>query len=162
MLKPWSCNGREVASGCRAQGLTLGLAFALAVLVEAALVSGVRPAQAYDLHFRQNHSAFSAEAFRQALDQGLPAAYDQTFIDRQWSTWLLIDVHPDKGLAAITLGLCPRLSATSAALPVATMSFLEPWPANKFQQQQLLSQLAQRYATVMLENRDNISLPPRN
>jgi len=162
MLKSWSSNGREVASGCRAQGVTLGLAFALAVLLEAVLVSGVRPARAYDLHFRQNHSSFSAEEFRQALDRGLPAAYDQTFADRQWSTWLLIDVHPDRGLAAITLGLCPRLSATSAALPVATMSFLEPWPANKFQQQQLLSQLAQRYAMVMLENRGSVRLPPRN
>ena len=119
-------------------------------------------AQAYDLHFRQNHSSFSGDELRQVFDRALPAAYDQTFADRQWSTWLLIDVHSDKGLAAITLGLCPRLSATSAALPVATMSFLEPWPASKSQQEQLLSQLAQRYATVMLENRGSISLPPRN
>jgi hypothetical protein len=162
MMKSWSGNGRDVASGCRFHGVTLGLAFTLAVLVEAGLVSGVRPARAYDLHFRQNHSSFSGEELRQVFDRALPSAYDQTFADRQWSTWLLVDVHPEKGLAAITLGLCPRLSATSAALPVATMSFLEPWPANKFQQQQLLSQLAQRYATMMLENRPNISLPPRN
>ena len=158
MVRSWA----KVTGGRCAQGLTLGLAFALAVLVEAGLVSGGRPARAYDLHFRQNHSSFSAQEFRQALDRGLPAAYDQTFADRWWSTWLLIDVHPDKGLAAITLGLCPRLSATSAGLPVATMSFLEPWPASKIQQQQLLSQLAKRYASVMLENRGQISLPPRN
>jgi len=162
MLKSRSGSGREAASGWRAQGLPLGLALALAVLVEAGLGSAFHPARAYDLHFRQNHSSFSAEDFRQALDQGLPAAYDQTFADRQWSTWLLIDVHPDRGLAAITLGLCPRLSATSAALPVATMSFLEPWPAGKLQQQQLLSRLAQRYATVMLENRATIRLLPGN
>jgi len=162
MLKSRSSNRREAPSGWRGQGLPLSLALALAVLVEAGLGSAFRPARAYDLHFRQNNSSFSAQEFRQALDQGLPAAYDQIFVDRQWSTWLLIDVHPEKDLAAITLGLCPRLSATSAALPVATMSFLEPWPASKIQQQQLLSQLAHRYASVMLENRGSIRLPQRN
>ena len=143
-------------------GLGCRFSLFLASLISGGLVELIRPAQAYDLHYRQNNSSFSAQMLRQAFDQGLPVAYDQTFADRQWSAWLLLDVHPDKGLAAITLGLCPRLSATSAALPLATMSFLEPWPTSKIQQQQLLSRLAQRYATVMLENRGQISLPPRN
>jgi hypothetical protein len=143
-------------------GLGCRFSLLLASLLSGGLVELIRPAQAYDLHYRQNNSSFSAEQLRQVFDQGLPAAYDQTFADRQWSTWLLLDVHPDKGLAAITLGLCPRLSATSAALPLATMSFLEPWPASRIQQQQLLSRLAQRYATEMLENRGRLRLPPRN
>jgi hypothetical protein len=93
---------------------------------------------------------------RRIFNNGLPAAYDQGFPDQRWTTYLLLDAHADKGLVAITLGLSPRVGPSQALLPVATFSVIEPMPRSAAGWQQLLSDLAARYARVTLENRGRI------
>ena len=127
------------------------------VLIGAALVL---PARAYDLHYRQNGTSFSASELRRIFNSALPTAYDQRFPDQRWTTYLLLDAHADKGLVAITLGLSPRVGPSQALLPVATFSVIEPLPRSAAQWQQLLSDLAARYARLMLENRSRIDIQP--
>ena len=123
------------------------------VLVGAALTL---PARAYDLQYRQNGTSFSAMELRRIFSNALPAAYDQSFPEQRWSTYLLLDAHPVKALVAITLGLSPRVGPSRALLPVATFSVIEPLPRSAEQWQQLISGLAARYAQLMLENRSRI------
>jgi len=113
-------------------------------------------AQAYDLQFRQNNSPLNGGQLQQAFNRGLPPAYDQQFPERQWTTYLLLDGHPDKGLVAITIGLSPRVGPSKALLPIATFSALQPIPANGDQWIQLLAQAASSYANSMLLNRNRI------
>lgn len=127
------------------------------VLIGAALVL---PARAYDLQYRQNGTSFSASELRKIFNTALPAVYDQRFPDQRWTTYLLLDAHPDKALVAITLGLSPRVGTTQALLPVATFSVIEPLPRSADQWQQLLTDLAARYARLMLENRSRILSQP--
>jgi len=130
---------------------------AASVLIGAALVL---PARAYDLKYRQNGTSFSAGELRRIFNNGLPAAYDQRLPDQRWTTYLLLDAHADKGLVAITLGLSPRVGSSQALLPVATFSVIEPMPRSAAGWQQLLSDLAARYASLMLENRSRILSQP--
>ncbi len=132
---------------CLAAGGLIGAALAL-------------PARAYDLHFRQNGTSFSANELRRIFSNALPAAYDQRFPEQQWSLYLLLDAHPDQDLVAITLGLSPRVGPTQALLPVATFSVIEPLPRSAAQWQQRLADLAARYARQMLENRSRILRQP--
>lgn len=118
------------------------------------------PARAYDLQYRQNGTSFSASELRRIFNNALPAAYDQGFPDQRWTTYLLLDAHADKGLVAITLGLSPRVGRSQALLPVATFSVIEPMPRSAAGWQQLLSDLAARYARVTLENRSRILSQP--
>ena len=127
--------------------------WAASVLIGAALVP---PARAYDLQYRQNGTSFSASELRRIFNNGLPPAYDQRFPDQRWTTYLLLDAHADKDLVAITLGLSPRIGPSQALLPVATFSVIEPLPRSAAQWQQLLSDLAARYARLMLENGSRI------
>ena len=120
------------------------------------LVSVITPAQAYDLHYRLNGTNLSADQLRQALNRGLPTSYDQLFPDQQWSTYLLLDGHPSKGLVAITMGLSPRVGRSQALLPVATYSVIEPIPTSAQQWQQLLTAMAGDYGTQMVTNRARI------
>jgi len=131
--------------------------FTAAVLIGAALVL---PARAYDLQYRQNGTSFSASELRRIFNNALPAAYDQRFPDQRWTTYLLLDAHADQALVAITLGLSPRVGPSQALLPVATFSVIEPLPRSAGQWQQLLSDLAARYARLMLENRSRIPNQP--
>jgi hypothetical protein len=126
---------------------------AASVLIGAALVL---PARAYDLQYRQNGTSFSASELRRIFNNGLPAAYDQRFPDQRWTTYLLLDAHPEKDLVAITLGLSPRVGQSQALLPVATFSVIETLPHSAAQWQQRLADLAARYARQMLENRSRI------
>ncbi len=126
---------------------------AASVLIGAALAL---PARAYDLQYRQNGTSFSASELRSIFNNGLPAAYDQRFPDQRWTTYLLLDAHTDKGLVAITLGLSPRVGPSQALLPVATFSVIEPLPRSTAGWQQLLSDLAARYARLMLGNGSRI------
>jgi hypothetical protein len=119
-------------------------------------ISLVAPVQAYDLHYRLNGGNLSAEQLRQALNRGLPASYDQLFPDQRWSTYLLLDGHPGKGLVAITMGLSPRVGQSKALLPIATYSVIEPIPASTQQWQQLLSAMAGDYANQVIANRARI------
>jgi len=130
---------------------------AASVLIGAALVL---PARAYDLQYRQNGTSFSATELRGIFNNALPAAYDQGFPDQRWTTYLLLDAHADKGLVAITLGLSPRVGPSKALLPVATFSVIEPLPRSAAGWQELLSDLAARYARLMLENRSRILSQP--
>ena len=114
------------------------------------------PARAYDLQYLQNGTSFSASELRRIFNNGLPPAYDQRFPDQRWTTYLLLDAHADKDLVAITLGLSPRIGPSQALLPVATFSVIEPLPRSAAQWQQLLSDLAARYARLMLENGSRI------
>jgi hypothetical protein len=128
-------------------------------LVTSALVVGAAlalPARAYDLQYRQNGTSFSASELRRIFSNALPAAYDQSFPDQRWSTYLLLDAHAEKAMVAITLGLSPRVGPSRALLPVATFSVIEPLPRSSDQWQQLLSGVAARYARLMLENRGRI------
>ena len=127
------------------------------VLIGAALVL---PARAYDLQYRQNGTSFSASELRRIFNNGLPAAYDQRFPDQRWTTYLLLDAHADQALVAITLGLSPRVGTAKALLPVATLSVIEPLPRSADQWQLLLSDLAARYASLMLENGSRILSQP--
>jgi len=130
---------------------------AVSVLIGAALML---PAQAYDLQFRQNGTSFSASELRRIFNTALPAAYDQRFPDQRWTTYLLLDAHADQALVAITLGLSPRVGTSKALLPVATFSVIEPLPRSADQWQQLLADLAARYARLMLENHSRILSQP--
>ena len=130
---------------------------AASVLIGAALVL---PARAYDLQFRQNGTSFSASELRRIFNTALPAAYDQRFPDPRWTTYLLLDAHADQALVAITLGLSPRVGTSKALLPVATFSVIEPLPRSADQWQQLLADLAARYARLMLENHSRILSQP--
>jgi hypothetical protein len=131
--------------------------FAASALFAAALAL---PARAYDLQYRQNGTSFSASELRSIFNNALPAAYDQGFPDQRWTTYLLLDAHADKSLVAITLGLSPRVGRSQALLPVATFSVIEPMPRSEAGWQQLLSDLAARYARVTLENRSRILSQP--
>ena len=130
---------------------------AASVLIGAALAL---PARAYDLQYRQNGTSFSASELRRIFNNGLPAAYDRRFPDQRWTTYLLLDAHADKELVAITLGLSPRVGPSQALLPVATFSVIEPLPRSAARWQQLLSDLAARYASLMLENASRIHSQP--
>ena len=130
---------------------------AASVLIGAALAL---PARAYDLQYRQNGTSFSASELRRIFNNGLPAAYDLRFPDQRWTTDLLLDAHADKELVAITLGLSPRVGPSQALLPVATFSVIEPLPRSAARWQQLLSDLAARYASLMLENASRIHSQP--
>lgn len=134
----------------------------LSGLVVSALIGAALapPARAYDLHFRQNGTSFSASELRRIFNNALPAAYDQQFPDQRWSTYLLLDAHADKALVAITLGLSPRVGPSQALLPVATFSVIEPLPRSADQWQQLLADLTARYGRLMLENRSRIRSQP--
>jgi len=57
---------------------------------------------------------------------------------------------------AITLGLSPRVGPSQALLPVATFSVIEPLPRSAAGWQQLRSDLAARYARLMLVNASRI------
>ena len=130
---------------------------AASVLIGAALML---PARAYDLQFQQNGTSFSASELRRIFNTALPAAYDQRFPDQRWTTYLLLDAHADQALVAITLGLSPRVGTSKALLPVATFSVIEPLPRSADQWQQLLADLAARYARLMLENHSRILSQP--
>ena len=130
---------------------------AASVVIGAALAL---PARAYDLQYRQNGTNFSASELRGIFNGALPAAYDQRFPDQRWTTYLLLDAHADKDLVAITLGLSPRVGPSKALLPVATFSVIEPMPRSAARWQQLLSDLAARYASLMLANRSRIINQP--
>ena len=127
-------------------------------LAATALISGglFMPAQAYDLQYRQNGTAFSAPQLREIFNRSLPAEYDQRFPDQHWTTYLLLDAHTDKNLVAITLGLSPRVGQSQALLPLATFSVIEPLPRTAVQWQQLLGGVARQYARLMLDNRSRI------
>jgi hypothetical protein len=67
-------------------------------LTATALISGglFMPAQAYDLQYRQNGTAFSAPQLQEIFNKGLPAEHDQRFRDKRWTTYLLLDAHAEK------------------------------------------------------------------
>jgi len=134
--------------------MTLSLRGWLSCLAVAALATAglPLPASAYDLQYRQNNTNFSAADLRRIFNSGLPTSYDRVFLEQQWTTYLLLDSHPDKGQVAITLGLSPRLGASRALLPVATYSVIEPIPGTTQQWQRLLSALANAYANSVLSN----------
>ena len=113
-------------------------------------------ARAFDLQYRQNGTSFSASELARIFNAALPAAYDQRFPEKRWTTYLLVDAHADQALVAITLGLSPRVGTAKALLPVATLSVIEPLPRSADQWQLLLSDLAARFARLMLENRSRI------
>jgi len=52
-------------------------------------------AQAYDLQCRLTGTKLTPSQLHHALSRGLPSRYDQLFPDQQWTTYLLIDVHPN-------------------------------------------------------------------
>jgi len=114
------------------------------------------PAHAYDLQYRQNGTSFSAPQLRELFNASLPADYDRRFPERRWTTYLLLDAHASKGLAAITLGLSPRVGESQALLPVATFSVIEPLPRSPGQWQQLLGDVVSQYGTRMLDNSGRI------
>ena len=128
----------------------------IAAAAAACSLLGGPAAHAYDLQFRQNNSPLNGAQLQQAFNRGLPRAYDQQFPERQWTTYLLLDGHPNQGLVAITVGLSPRVGPSKALLPVATFSALEPIPANADQWIQLLAQAANTYANSVLLNRTRI------
>jgi hypothetical protein len=134
--------------------MTLSFRGLLPSLAAAAMAAAGLPlsASAYDLQYRQNNTSFSAIDLQRIFNQGLPQAYDQVFPEQQWTTYLLLDSHPDKGQVAITLGLSPRVGATRALLPIATYSVIEPIPSTTPQWQRLLSGLARAYANSVLSN----------
>jgi len=115
--------------------LASSLGLAMASLFGIGLTELNRPVQAYDLHYRQNNSAIGGKELRRLFDRALPISYVHTFDDRQWSTWLLLDVHPDKGIVAITLGLCPRLSSSSAGdhrpMRDGQGAWADQWPSQR-------------------------------
>ena len=115
----------------------------------------VQPAAAYDLQYRQNNTNFSAADLQRVYNSGLPAAYDQAFPERRWTTYLLLD-SPNNGPVAITLGLSPRGGPSQALLPIATYSVIEPIPGSGQQWQTLLSNLARAFATTVLSNRERL------
>ena len=135
--------------------MTLSFRGLLPSLAAAALAAAGLPlsASAYDLQYPQNNTSFSALDLQRIFNQGLPQAYDQVFPERQWTTYLLLDSHPDKGQVAITLGLSPRVGTSRALLPIATYSVIEPIPSTTQQWQRLLSGLANAYATSVMSNR---------
>jgi hypothetical protein len=115
-----------------------------------------QPVAAYDLQYRQNNTNFSAADLQRIFNSGLPAAYDQAFPEQRWTTYLLLDSHPNKGQVAITLGLSPRVGPSQALLPIATYSVIEPIPGSGQQWQTLLSNLARAFATSVLNNRERL------
>lgn len=126
-----------------------------AIAVVASLMAAM-PSPAYDLQFRQNNSPLSGSQLQQAFNRGLPRAYDQHFPEQLWTTYLLIDAHPDKGLVAITVGLSPKVSASKALLPIVTFSALEPIPANANQWITLVAKAANAYGSRVVLNRNRI------
>jgi len=116
----------------------------------------MQPAAAYDLQYRQNNSNFSAAELQRIFNSGLPATYDKTFPEQRWTTYLLLDSHPNKGQVVITLGLSPRIGPSQALLPIATYSEIEPIPANGQQWQSLLTNLGKAYGNNMLINRERV------
>jgi hypothetical protein len=128
---------------------------AAAVAAVSCLVAAM-PVQAYDLQFRQNNSPLTSSQLQEAFNRGLPRVYDQQFPDQQWTTYLLLDAHPDKGMVAITVGLSPRVGASKALLPIATFSALESIPLNRDQWITLVAKAANAYATNVLVNRGRI------
>lgn len=128
-----------------------------------ALGSGLTvPARAFDLHYRQNGTTFSAIQLRDLMRRALPAIYDQAFADQRWSTYLLLDAQRSKQMVAITMGLSPRLGQKHALLPVATYSVIEALPQTNEQWSALLTEVANQYAQAMLANQARIlRLPPR-
>ena len=138
-----------------------GLRRALAIgAVSWALGSGLTmPARAFDLHYRQNGTTFSAIQLRDLMRRALPVAYDQAFADQRWSTYVLLDAHPSKQLVAITMGLSPRVGQKQALLPVATYSVIEPLPQSVEQWNLLLTSVAAQYAQAMLANQGRIVAP---
>ncbi|MEB3332131.1 MAG: hypothetical protein VKI83_06535 [Synechococcaceae cyanobacterium] len=130
---------------------------AAAALAATALAA---PARACDLHFCQNGTSFSGEELRRRFDRGLPPAYDQAFPEQRWSTVMKLDAHHDQGLVVITLGHSPWLSATQALLPVASFSVIEALPPTQTQWKRWLTDLASRYAQLMLANRSRILNQP--
>lgn len=133
--------------------MTLLHRFAATWLLSSSLVL---PASAYDLQYRQNGTSFSAAQLREIFNGGLPTEYDRLFPDQRWTTYLLLDAHPNKSLVAITLGLSPRVGSSQALLPLATFSVIEPLPRTAAQWQQLLGGVASQYAKLMLSNRSKI------
>lgn len=127
-------------------------------LAATALISGglFMPAQAYDLQYRQNGTAFSAPQLREIFNQSLLVEYDQRFPDQHWTTYLLLDAHTDNKLVAITLGLSPRVGPKQALLPLASFSVIEPLPRTPVQWQQLLGGVANQYAKLILDNSSRI------
>ncbi|MFN9622459.1 MAG: hypothetical protein ACK587_06445 [Cyanobacteriota bacterium] len=119
------------------------------------------PVRAFDLHYRQNGTSFSARELRRIFSDALPASYDQQFPERRWSTYLLLDAHADQALVAITLGLSPRVGPSQALLPVATFSVITPLPRSAARWQPLLTDVAARHARLMLGNRNQILAQPR-
>ena len=71
--------------------------FVAACLLSSALVL---PARAYDLQYRQNGINFTANQLRLIFNDGLPAEFDRQFPDQRWTTYLLLDAHENKGIAA--------------------------------------------------------------
>ena len=120
----------------------------------------VHPAGAYDLQYRQNNTNFSAAELQRIFNSGLPATYDQAFPEQRWTTYLLLDSHPNKGQVAITLGLSPRVGPSQALLPIATYSVIEPIPGNHQQWQTLLRRLANAFASTVLSNRERLLNQP--
>jgi hypothetical protein len=112
-----------------------------------------RSTLAYDLQYRQNNTNFSVQDLQRIFNNGLPQAYDQVFREQQWTTYLLLDSHPDKGLVSIILGLSPRVGLSRALLPIATYSVVETIPKTPQQWQQLLSRLARSYGNTVVNNR---------
>lgn len=153
------CNGKCTSLGQTQRASTCNaMAPIRPAVIAAALTSlfAAIPAHAYDLQFRQNNSPLSGAQLQQAFNQGLPMAYDKQFPDRQWTTYLLVDAHPDKGMVAITVGLSPRVGVNQALLPIATFSALESIPANQDQWINLVTKAANAYGNNVLLNRNRI------
>jgi len=123
------------------------------------LLAGVLalPARAYVLQYRQNSTRFTAVQFREIFNRNLPAAYDRSFPEQRWTTYLLLDAQPSKGLVAITLGLSPRVGPSQALLPVATYSVIETLPSTPSQWQLLLGGVVNQYAQLMHVNQRRIA-----
>lgn len=130
----------------------VGLLVSLAVI-------GHGAARAYDLQYRQNNTSFSGAELRSVFNAALPSLYEQAFPQEEWTTYLLLDAHPQQGLVSITLGLSPRLSSTRALLPIATYSVIEPLPRDMGQWRRLLAGVASTYANLMLNNRSRLLMP---
>lgn len=121
-----------------------------------ALGTVASPSQAFDLQFRQNNTNLSAVELQRIFSRSLPRTYERQFPESRWTTWLMLDAYPKKGMVAITLGLCPRLGDGRALLPAATLSLLEPLPTDPAGLQRLLGQAASRFGELMLANRGRI------
>lgn len=149
------CDGTTDLDSVASVALDLMQRLHLAACAAAAITASA-PAWGYDLQYRQNNSALSAGQLQQALNRGLPSDYDRLFPQQQWTTYLLIDGHPGKGMVAITLGLSPRIGPRQALLPLATYSLLEPIPLSSGQWDALLAEAANSYGSAMIRNRQRI------